>query len=87
MWPPQSPGAIPLDYSIWSIVQGKAQVTSHHNKEELKAPIIKVWDKMDLSYVIKSCKGFWGYLEDVIEANRGLIEKSEVTTIFATFFV
>ncbi len=58
MRPLQSPDLNPLDYSIWSVVQGKAQATSHRNKEELKASIIKVWDEMDQSYIVKCCKGF-----------------------------
>ncbi len=74
MWPPQSPNLNLLDYSIWSVVQGKVQATSHPNKEELKASIIKVWDVMDPSYVFKSCRGFRGHQETVIEADGGHIE-------------
>ena len=73
-WPPSSPDANPLDYSIWSVIEAKACATPHPNLTELKASITREWAAMTDSYVVKTFKAFRPRIEAIIEAEGGHIE-------------
>ena len=45
-WPPYSPDLNPMDYSIWSILEGRACAKPHKNLEALKQPLQRGWDRM-----------------------------------------
>ena len=73
-WPPSSPDANPLDYSVWSVIESRACKTPHPNITSLKASICREWDAMTPAYLIKTCRAFRGRIEAMIKAEGGHIE-------------
>ena len=75
MWPPSTPDGNPLDYSVWSGVEGKACVKPHASRQELKASVEREWEKMSVDYVKKTCASMKKRLFEIILAGGKTIEK------------
>ena len=68
-----SPGLIPLDYAIGSILAKKTNSTSHPNIYLLKTAIEEEWNKMSKKFILKACKLFRRHVDRIIEKNGGHI--------------
>ena len=47
MWPPSSPDLIPVDYSIWGIVQVRVYRSRIHDVKELKERLLSECRQLD----------------------------------------
>lgn len=74
MWPPSSPDANPLDFSIWAFVEEKACKQSHASVSALKGSIQREWKAMTPDYIRKVCARFRPRLEAIIAADGNHIE-------------
>ena len=71
---PSSPDLNPMDYSIWSILQTNACVTSHAKVEALKASLKTAWVALSQNVVRAAVEGSERRLEAVARAKGGHIE-------------
>ena len=74
MWPPNSPDINPLDFSIRANLQAEACSKPHPNLQSLKTSIINAWDKIDSSYIIKTCRSFRTRIERIIKEEGAIFE-------------
>ena len=74
LWPTSSPDLKPLDYSIWGVIENKANTISYQNIGSLKIVIKNKWNKMPEEFISKACKLFLSYVDTIIEKNGGYIE-------------
>ena len=74
LWPPSSPDANPLDYSVWTEVERKACKVRHRNVAELKRDVDAAWMGLEKDYVVKTCAAFRGRLEKIVAAKGGKID-------------
>ena len=70
---PSSPDLNPMDYSIWSILEVNACVTSHAKVEALKASLKTAWVALSQNVVRAAVEGSERRLEAVARAKRGHI--------------
>ncbi len=75
IWPPNSCNLNPLDYSIWSHVDSRANNVYHANLDTMKAAVEYEWNNMDSNYVRATCAKFRSRLEACIAAEGGVFEK------------
>jgi len=47
MWPPNSPGLNPVDYSIWGMLQERVYRSRIHDVKELKECLLREWRLLD----------------------------------------
>ena len=47
MWPPNSPGSNPVDYSIWGMLQERVYCSRIHDVKELKECLLREWRLLD----------------------------------------
>ena len=73
-WPPNSPDLNPMDYYLWSVVEGKVNEHPVPSRDALKRKITEVMKKMDQEEVARACACFRPRLEKVIDAEGGHIE-------------
>ncbi|QQP35714.1 Uncharacterized protein FKW44_024007, partial [Caligus rogercresseyi] len=73
-WPSSSPDVNPLDFAVWSFLEGKTNKTSHTSVEALKATITKEWDNMSEDFIKTSCASVRPRIEAIIRNNGGHIE-------------
>ena len=73
-WPHSSHDLNPLDYFIWSYVENITNMTSHNTKASLIAAIRRVFAKLPLALVEKTCSQFRIRIKALIEAEGGYIE-------------
>ena len=73
-WPPNSPDLIPMDFSIWSILEQKACATSHKSVNSLKLALKKAWDEIDESTLKKIVDQFPMHLKLCFKAIGGYVE-------------
>ena len=71
---PSSPDLNPLEYFVWSYVENITNMTSHNTKASLIASIRRVFAKLPLALLEKTCSQFRIRIEAVIEAEGGYIE-------------
>ncbi len=76
-WPPNSCNLNPLDYSIWSHVDSKANNVYHANITAMKAAVDHEWNTMSGDYVRATCAKFRSRLAACIKAEGGVFEKKK----------
>ena len=74
IWPPSSPGLIPLDYYIWSIVERETYNHPKSMPDFLRAAITRVMTHMDEDPLIRACKRFRQRIEYIITGEVDFIE-------------
>jgi hypothetical protein len=74
MLSPSSPELNPMDFGVWSYLEGKVGRINHANIEALMSAIQKEWDKMSKDFVSDCIKTCPSLLERVIEARDGHFE-------------
>ena len=74
VWPPNSPDANPLDYSVWSILQNKACATRHTSEDALKRALQKAWDEIPVEQLASIVENFPKRLRAIVAAKGGHIE-------------
>lgn len=70
-WPPSSPDANPLDYSIWNQIVSVSNHQPHNTLESLRNSVTAAWNDMNPEFIRKACGAFRGRLEKII-ATDGL---------------
>ncbi|VDO65577.1 unnamed protein product [Haemonchus placei] len=50
-WPPNKPGLNPSEYSVWSVLKGKACSTKHKSLDALRATLFEAWEGLDEDYL------------------------------------
>lgn len=73
-WPANSPDLNPMDYSIWSILEGNACAVSHDTREGLIASLKKEWKKIPAETIAKVVDDFPRRLRACIKAGGGHFE-------------
>lgn len=71
MWPPSSPDLNVMDFSIWSILEGKVGTKTYSNINTLKAAIEAAWSELDAEVIRTSCSSVQRRLKQVIAAKGG----------------
>ena len=61
------PNQIPLDCTIWGILENKTNATSHPNIGSLKTAIEEEWNKISEEFILKTCKSFRWRVGTIIE--------------------
>ncbi len=74
-WPPSSPDATPMDFWAWDRLAKEACKRPHNSVAALKRDILKVWEKISPDETITACKAVPKWLAQIVEAERGHIEK------------
>ncbi|QQP50600.1 Uncharacterized protein FKW44_011649, partial [Caligus rogercresseyi] len=69
MWPSSSPDLNPLDFSVWSVLKGTTNETSHPNLKALQQAIREAWDDISEEYIRNSCASDRHRVEAVIDNN------------------
>ena len=72
---PNSCNLNPLDFSVWSCVDSKANNVYHKSVDDMKAAVSREWEAMDSNYVKVTCSRFRSKLEACIAAGGGVFEK------------
>ncbi|KAI6646109.1 hypothetical protein LOD99_9460 [Oopsacas minuta] len=73
-WPPSSPDLIPMDFSIWSILEKNACAKSHSSVEALKKSLHREWEKIPQDNLRATVETFTQRLKRVVEKKGGYIE-------------
>ena len=76
VWPPNSPDANPMDYSVWSILQNKACATRHTSEDALKRALQKAWDEIPVELLASIVENFPKRLRAIVAAKGGHIENA-----------
>lgn len=76
IWPPSSPDLNVMDYSIWSMLEGRACNRNHRSVAELKASLRREWKKITEEEIRVSCGGFRRRLEAVVASEGSYIENT-----------
>ncbi|KAF2354396.1 hypothetical protein FHG87_014848 [Trinorchestia longiramus] len=50
-WPPQSPDLNPLNYSVWTHIEGKTCKVHHNSVGELKSSVNRSWTTMRKDFI------------------------------------
>ena len=50
-WPPYSSDLNPMDYYVWSYLEGKACSKKQQPLDSLKESLLKAWEEMSMEYV------------------------------------
>ena len=72
--PPNSPDLNPVDYKIWSVMQGRVYRTKVRDIEDLRQHIMQVWDEFDQGIIDASIKQWRRRLRACVTANGGQFE-------------
>lgn len=70
-WPLHSPDLNPMDYSVWSVLEEKACVTSHMSINSLKNALTKSWNDIEDVYLRTVINDFPLRLRACVEVNGG----------------
>lgn len=73
-WPPRSPDANPLDFSVWGILQAKVNIKKYHSVDALKTALRHEWNKIPQAYIRAACDAFFDRLTAIVRAKGGHIE-------------
>lgn len=73
-WPPNSPDLTVMDYFIWPYLESKACSKPHNSIAELKASLVKEWDKIPQEMIQNAIDNFPKRLRKCIDANGGHFE-------------
>lgn len=73
-WPPNSPDANPLDFSVWGILKSKVGTKKYQSVDHLKQALRREWAHIPQSHLRAACDGFIGRLKAIIQAKGGHIE-------------
>ena len=73
-WPPYSPDLNPMDYCVWSYLEGKACSKKHQPLDSLKESLLKAWEEMPMEYVRAKVDGLPRRLKACIRARGGRFE-------------
>ena len=76
VWPPNSPDANPMDYSVWSILESEACSTRYSSEESLKRALKKAWSKISVEQLTAIVDNFPKRLKAIIAAKGGHIENT-----------
>ena len=68
-WPPLSPDANPLDYSVWNEVVRIRNSGPHSNLDSLRNAILPTWNGLSSDFIREACSAFRGRLERIIAAD------------------
>jgi inhibitor of nuclear factor kappa-B kinase subunit alpha len=74
-WPPKSPDANPLDFSVWGILESKVGTKKYQSVEHLKQAIRHEWAKIPQCHLRAACRAFRGRLRAIIDAEGGQFEQ------------
>lgn len=73
-WPPRSPDANPLDFSVWAILQAKVNIKKYHSVDALKTALRREWNKIPQAYIRAACNAFFDRLRAIVRAKGSHIE-------------
>ena len=73
-WPASSPDLNPLDYSIWSVLESRANAEAHNSVESLKRAITEAFKSLDQEMINRAIDNWPRRLNAVIAANGGHFE-------------
>lgn len=73
-WPPSSPDANPLDFSIWSYMLQQINIKNIKTADQFKNHLTKIWDNIPMEVVRAACDDFEPRLRLIIKAKGGHIE-------------
>ncbi|KAK2701370.1 hypothetical protein QYM36_019973 [Artemia franciscana] len=73
-WPSASPDLNPLDYRLWSVLQGLVCTRRHHNLDSLKQELIEAVDNFLREVVCTEIDEWLNILRRCIQANGGHFE-------------
>lgn len=73
-WPPFSPDANPLDYSIWGILQDMVGKKKYQSLDLLKKAILREWKRIPGAHIRAACNSFFERLTAIIRAKGQHIE-------------
>ena len=59
LWPPNSPDLSPVDYTVWSVMQGKVYQHWIKHVGELRECIVYAWDELDRRVICTAVRQ-WG---------------------------
>ena len=62
-----SPDLIPLDYTIWGVLENKTNATPHPNIGLLKTAFEEKWNKMAEEIVFRACESFWKRVDSILK--------------------
>ena len=71
LWPPHSPDLNPVDYSVWSILQGKVYKTRITDLDDLKHHITTEWAKLDHAVIAAAVRQWRRRLSACVRAGDG----------------
>ena len=73
-WPSSSPDLNPLDYSIWSHLEGKVCAKAHRNLDSFKSSLVEAVASIDMNVVRNSIDDWPRRLRACIQAEGGHFE-------------
>ena len=74
VWPPSSPDLIPVDYSIWGIVQVRVYRSRIHDVKELKEHLLMEWRLLDHAIITEAVAQWRSRLNAYVRVNVGHFE-------------
>lgn len=75
MWPPSSPDANPMDFSIWAMLVSTICKKEPKNPQDLVDEIEGMWmDVLSPDYVIKTCSSAWERIRQIVDMGGDYIE-------------
>lgn len=76
-WPPRSPDANPLDFSVWGILQARVGTKKYQSVDVLKKALLREWKKIPQDHISAACDSFVSRLKAIVRAKGGHIENLE----------
>ena len=73
-WSQYSPDLSPMDYYMWSYLEGKACSKKHQPLDSLKESLLKAWEEMPMEYVRATVDGLPRRLKACFRAREGRFE-------------
>ena len=76
LWPPNSPDLNPVNYQVWSLMQGRVYKTAVHNTADLKQGLIENWSSIPQTVVDKAIDKWGLRLQACVQAKGHHLEHS-----------